>query len=84
MSLNEPGALYDAAKAPDLQDMPVMARCDPDAMVLQEQALKTQAAHPSLAPVVTRRDNNTAPRMSRECPYPTKVRSKYTSTSTWA
>ena len=26
MSLNEPVALYDAAKAPDLQDVPVMAR----------------------------------------------------------
>ena len=54
MSLNEPGALYNAAKAPDLQDVPVMARCDPDAMVWQEQALKTQAAHPSLTPILTR------------------------------
>ena len=41
MSLNEPGALCDAAKAPDLQDVPVMTKCDPDAMVWQEQALKT-------------------------------------------
>ena len=40
MSLNEPGALYDATKAPDLQDVPIMAKCDPDAMVWQEQALK--------------------------------------------
>ena len=31
-----------------------MANCDPDAMVWQEQALKTQTAHPSLAPVLTR------------------------------
>ena len=54
MSLNESGALYDAAKAPDLQEVPVMAKCDPDAMVGQEQALKTQAAHPSLTPVLTR------------------------------
>ena len=54
MSLNEPGALYDAAKVPDLQDVPVMARCDPDATVWQEQALKTQVAHPSLTPVPTR------------------------------
>ena len=54
MSLNEPGALYDAAKALDLQDVPVMATCDPDAMVWQEQALKTQAAHPSLTPLLTR------------------------------
>ena len=54
MSLNEPCALYVAAKAPDLQDMPVMAKCDPDAMVWQEQALKTNAAHPSLTPVLTR------------------------------
>ena len=54
MSLNELGALYDVAKARDLQDVPVMAKCDPDAMVWQEQALKTQAAHPSLIPVLTR------------------------------
>ena len=54
MSLNEPGALYDAAKAPDLQDIPVMAQCDPDAMLWQERALKTQAANPSLTPVLTR------------------------------
>ena len=54
MSLNDPGALYDAAKAPHLQDVPVMAKCDPDAMVWQEQALKTEAAHPSLTPVLTR------------------------------
>ena len=54
MSLNEPGALYDATKAPDLQDVPVMAKCDPDATVWQEEALKTQAAHPNLTPVFTR------------------------------
>ena len=54
MSLNKPGALYDAAKAPDQQDVPVMARCDPEAMVWQEQALRTQAAQPSIAPIVTR------------------------------
>ena len=53
MSLNEPGALYDAAKALDLQDVPVMAKGDPD-MVWQEQALKTQAAQASLSPVLTR------------------------------
>ena len=54
MSLNKPGALYNAAKAPDLQDVPVMAECDPDAMVWQEQVLKTKAAHPSLTSVLTR------------------------------
>ena len=54
MSLNEQGALYDAAKVPDLQDVPVMARCDPDAMLWEEQALKTQAAHASLTPILTR------------------------------
>ena len=54
MSLIEPGALYDAAKAPDLQDVLVMAKCDPNAIVWQEHALKTQAAHPSLTPVLTR------------------------------
>ena len=54
MSLKEPGALYDAAKAPDLQDVPIMAKCDLDAMVWQKQALKTQAVCPNLTPVLTR------------------------------
>ena len=54
MSLNEPGALYDTAKAPDLQDVPIMAKCDPHAMVWQEQALKTQVVCPNLTPVLTR------------------------------
>ena len=31
-----------------------MAKCDPNTMEWQEQALKTQAAHPSLTPVLTR------------------------------
>ena len=48
MSLNEPGSLCDAAKAPDLQDVPLTARCEPDAMLWQEQVLETQVAHPSL------------------------------------
>ena len=54
MSLNEPGAPYKAGKAPDLQDVPIMAKCDPDAMVWQEQALKTQAVCPNLTAVLTR------------------------------
>ena len=54
MSLNKPGALYDAAKAPDLQDVPVIAECNSDAVAWQEQAPETQAAHPSLTPVLTR------------------------------
>ena len=54
MSPNEPGALCDAAKAPDLQDVPVLAGCDPDAMLWQEQALKTQLTHPSLTPILAR------------------------------
>ena len=54
MSLNETGALYDAAKAPHLQDVPIMAKCDPDAMVWQEQALKTQVVCPNVTPVLTR------------------------------
>ena len=83
MSLNEPGALYNAAKTPDLQAVPVMAKCDPNAMVWQEQALKTQTAHPSLTPSSPGRDTNSAPRGSMECPYPTQVWSKYTSTTTW-
>ena len=47
--------LHDAAKAPDLQDVPVMAGCDPDAMLWQEHALKPQVAHPSVTPILTRR-----------------------------
>ena len=50
MSLNEPGALYNATKAPDLQDVPIMAKCDPDAMVWQEQALKNPDSPPQLNP----------------------------------
>ena len=54
MFLNRRGTLYDAAKALDLQAVPVVAKCDPDAMVWQEQALQPQAARPSLTPVLTR------------------------------
>ena len=54
MSLKEPGPLYDGAKAPDLQDVTVKAKCDPDATVWQEQALKTQAVSPTLTPLLTR------------------------------
>ena len=54
MSLNEPGALYDAAEALDLQDLPIMANCDPNAMVWQEQALKAEAVCPNVTPVLTR------------------------------
>ena len=57
MTLNEPGALSEAAKAPDLQDIPVMAKWGLDAMVWQEQALKTQAICPSLTPVLTRTEH---------------------------
>ena len=57
MSLNKPGALYNAAKAPDLLDVRVMAKCDPDAMVWQERALKTQAVCPNLTPVLTRTEH---------------------------
>ena len=54
MSLKEPGVVYDPAKASDLQDIPIMAGCDPDAMLLQEQALKTRRDTPILSPIVTR------------------------------
>ena len=54
MSLSEPGALYDVAKAPDLQDVPVMVKCDPDAMVWQDKALKPQATRSNLTPVLTK------------------------------
>ena len=47
MFFNEPGALYNVTKAPDLQDVPIMAKCNPDAMVWQEQALKTQTPTPA-------------------------------------
>ena len=48
------GVLYDAAKGPDLQDVPIMAKWNPDAMVWQEQALKTQAVCSNVTPVLTR------------------------------
>ena len=54
MFLNEPGVLYDAAKASHLQDIPIMAGCDPDAVLWQELALKTRTATPNLTPVLTR------------------------------
>ena len=60
MSLHKPGALYHAAKAPDLQDVPVMAGCIPDAMLWQEQALKTQVAQPTPTYIVAS-TANTAP-----------------------
>ena len=83
MSLNKPGALYNAAKAPDLQDVPVIGKCDPDAMVWQEQALKTQAVCPNLIPVLTRMGHQYRTTWVKECPYLTKVRSRCTSTTTW-
>ena len=52
-SLNQPCDVYDTTKAPDLQDIPVMAGCDPDAMLWQEQALKTHTTSPNLTPVLT-------------------------------
>ena len=55
MSLNEPGVVYDAAKAPDLQDIPIMLGCNPNDMLWQEQALKTPTATPNLTSVLTRR-----------------------------
>ena len=36
MSLHEPGVVYKAAKAPDLQDIPIMTGCDPHAMLWQK------------------------------------------------
>ena len=56
MSLDEPGVMYDAAKAPDLKDIPVFAGCEPDAMLWpeQEQALKSHTTTPNLTPVLTR------------------------------
>ena len=51
---NEPGVLYNAAKALDLRDVPVMAGCDQKAMLWQEQALKTHVTHASLSPILAR------------------------------
>ena len=76
MSLNETGALYDATRALDPQDVPIMAKYDPDAIVWQKQALKTQTTHPQLKPH-PHQDG------TRGFPCPTKLKSKYTSTTTW-
>ena len=54
MSLNEPRAVYNAAKAPDLQDVPAIAGCDPNAILWQEHTLETQVTHPSLIPILAR------------------------------
>ena len=54
MSLNRPGVVYDAAKASDLQNIPIMAGCDLDAMLWQERALKTRTDTPNLTPILTR------------------------------
>ena len=54
MSLNEPGVVYDPAKASDLQDIPIIAGCEPDAMLWQEPALKTRTDTRNLTPILTR------------------------------
>ena len=54
MSLNEPGITCEKTKALDLQDIPVMAACNLDAMLWQVQALNTQAIIPDLTPLLTR------------------------------
>ena len=77
MSLNEPDA-----KALDLQDMPIMAECDPDAMLWQEQALRGCTATLNLTPSSQDQGTNTIPPGLQAYPYPTKVRSKSMSTDT--
>ena len=54
MSLNEPGVVYDPAKVSDLQDIPIMAGCDADAMLWPEQALKNRTDTPKLSPILSR------------------------------
>ena len=54
MSLKEPGVVYDPARASDLQAIPIIAGCDPDAMLWQEQALNTRTDTPNLTPILTR------------------------------
>ena len=54
MFLNEPGVPYDPAKASDLQEITIMAGRDPDAMLWQQQALKTRTDTPNLTPILTK------------------------------
>ena len=54
MSLNEPGVVYNTTKASGLQDIPIMAECDPDAMLWQEQAIKTRTDTPKHTAILTR------------------------------
>ena len=82
MSLNEPGVLYDAAKGLNVQDGPVMAGCDPDAMLWQEQALKTHVTLPSLTPILARTGHQN--RTTWVKGDKTKVRARVMSTTTWA
>ena len=53
MSLNKPGVVYDPTKDSNLQDNPIMAGCDPEAMLWQEQALKTCTDTPNLTQNLT-------------------------------
>ena len=55
ISLNEPEVVYDPANVSDLQDIPIMAGCDPDAMLWQEQALKTRTYTSNITPILTRK-----------------------------
>ena len=61
MALNEPGVVYDEAKASDLHQIPIMAGCDPDAILLQEKALRTRNDTLNVTPILTRRGTNTRP-----------------------
>ena len=54
MCLIKPGVLYDTVSAPDQQNLPIIAGCDPNAMLWQKQALKTRTTTPNLTPVLTR------------------------------
>ena len=54
----------------------------PNAMVWQEQALKTHAVCPNLTPVLTRTGHQYRTTWVKGFPYPTNVKSKCTSTTT--
>ena len=54
MSLIKPGVVYDTVKAPDQEDLPIIAGCDPNAMLWQKQALKTRTTTPDLTPILSR------------------------------
>ena len=66
--------MYDPAKASDLQDIPIIAGYDPNAMQWQDQAPKTRTDTPNLTPNLTRTGYQYQPTWVRGVPMSHKHR----------